>query len=77
MKFKTIRRQKPVKGGRTPLPACVLHDISTHVERLARQHGVSKSFVIAVVLADAFGIEEQERFYKGPSGVVAPFRKRA
>jgi hypothetical protein len=70
MKRKIIRRQRPVKGGRAPLPACVLHQIRAHVERLASQHAVSRSFVIATVLADAFGVAEQERFYPSKSGAV-------
>ena len=58
-----IRRQRPVKGGRDPLPACVIKDIRRVVEKVAAQHGVSRSFVIAVALADQFGIREQETFY--------------
>lgn len=59
-----VQRQRPVKGGRDALPSCVIHDIKDEVERLARKHRVSKSFVIAVALADAFGIDEQERYKK-------------
>ena len=65
MKIK-YRRQHPVKGGRQPLPACVIRDISRAVEKLARQHNVSKSFVIAVALADQFGIDEQESYLPQP-----------
>jgi len=61
-----IQRQKPIKGGRQPLPSCVIKDISREVERLARQHHVSKSFVIAVALAEQFGIEEQETYLPQP-----------
>lgn len=57
-----IRRQKPIQGGREALPACVIKDIHSEVERLARKHNVSKSFVIACALAEQFGIEEQERY---------------
>jgi len=57
-----FRRQHPVKGGRDPLPSCVLHDIKNEVERVARRHRVSKSFVIAVALAEAFGVSEQEDY---------------
>lgn len=60
------RRQKPVKGGRTPLPACVIQDISDEVARLSHRFGVSKSFVIAVALADQFGIAEQETYLHTP-----------
>jgi len=58
----TIRRQKPIKGGRDPLPSCVIHDIRIEVERIATRHHVSKSFVIAVALAKVFKIDEQEKY---------------
>lgn len=60
-KYKILRRQKPIPGGRDSLPACVIGRIKQEVERRAARFGVSKSFLIAVVLADAFGIDEQER----------------
>lgn len=60
--FITRRRQRPIKGGRQPLPACVIKDIAREVERLARVHRVSKSFVIAVALAAQFEIDEQESY---------------
>lgn len=56
------RRQKPVKGGREPLPSCVIKDIYQEVERRANKFRVSKSFVIAVALANQFGIDEQETY---------------
>jgi hypothetical protein len=59
---KIIHRQRPVKGGRSPLPACVLKDIYDAVDRRARKFGVSRSFVIAVALAEVFGITEQETY---------------
>jgi hypothetical protein len=62
----TRRSQRPVRGGRDPLPSCVIHEISREVERLARKFSVSKSFVIAVALADVFGIEEQEQYLMTP-----------
>jgi hypothetical protein len=40
----------------------VLHDIWDKVETLAVRHGVSRSWVIAVVLADAFGIQNQPSY---------------
>lgn len=57
-----MKRQKPVKGGREPLPACVLKEIRSAIEREAERYGVSKSFVIAVALAKAFGIKKQEEY---------------
>jgi hypothetical protein len=61
-----IRRQHPVKGGRDPLPACVIRDIRIEVERRAAKFNVSKSFVIAVALAEVFGITEQESYLTEP-----------
>ena len=55
-----IRSQRPVKGGRDPLPACVLGAIKRAVERDAARHNVSRSFVVAVILAAHYGIVEQE-----------------
>lgn len=63
----TIRRQRPVKGGRDPLPSCVLKSIRSRVEQIAHEHRVSKSFVIAVALADAFGIHDQESYIDRPA----------
>lgn len=57
-----IRRQRPIPGGRRPLPACVLKEIRVEVERNAARFHVSKSFVIAVALADAFGVADQESY---------------
>jgi len=57
-----IRRQHPVKGGRAALPACVLREINAEVEKRARRFRVSKSFVVATVLAESFGISGQESY---------------
>jgi hypothetical protein len=54
------RRQRPVKGGRQPLPSCVLSEIHRAVEADAMRYGVSKSFVISVILARAYKIDSQE-----------------
>ncbi len=67
-----IRRQKPVKGGRTPLPSCVLKAIHTEVQRTADRFRVSRSFVIATALADAFGVTVEERY----DGVTPRTRRR-
>ena len=61
-KWKIIRRQRPIKGGREQLPSCVISSIREAVENEAIQYGVSKSFVIAVRLAKSYGIDEQEKF---------------
>lgn len=60
--MRKIRRQAPVKGGRAHISPCVLHSIDNEVRRLANIYGVSRSFVISTVLADAFRIK-QEKYY--------------
>jgi len=60
MKHQKIRRQRPIIGGRDSLPSTVLKDIKEAVEKDAARYGVSKSFVIAVVLAHHYKIKEQE-----------------
>jgi len=59
-----IRRQKPVRGGRFPLGPSVLKEIKDAIENDARELGVSKSFVISVILANAYGITKQEQLYE-------------
>lgn len=63
LRTSAFRRQAPVKGGREQLPSCVIGQIKDAVERTAQRYQVSRSFVIAVALADQFGIREQETFY--------------
>jgi hypothetical protein len=76
MRFK-IRRQRPIKGGRVPLPSCVLREIEHEVQRLARKHRVSRSFVIAATLADAFGVEKQEHYDEPPVKQLTGHKERA
>jgi hypothetical protein len=72
------RRQRPVKGGRQYLAAGLIAEIEREVDRASARFRVSRSFVIAVALADYFGIEEQERFIAQPrSGRVVEFRTKA
>jgi hypothetical protein len=59
-KWKVIRRQRPIPGGRDALPSCVLKSIRRAVENEAMRLGVSKSFVVAVRLAKSYNITEQE-----------------
>ena len=42
--------------------SCVLPDIRAAIVAKAREFNVSPSWVVATVLADAFGIEEQISF---------------
>jgi len=59
-----VRRQKPVVGGRNAVPSCLLKSIDYAVEKTASRYRVSKSFVIANILATFYGIEEQESIHK-------------
>jgi hypothetical protein len=52
------RRQPPLKGGRDPLFSCVHPATRAAAVRVAQQHGVSPSWVVATILAEAFDIEE-------------------
>ena len=54
-----MRRQRPVKGGRERLPSCVLGAINREVEARAARFDASKSFIVAVILAEAFGIPHE------------------
>lgn len=67
------RSQSRLTNGkkREQLPSCVIEDIKSAVERLAFRHQVSKSWVVATLLADALGIKKQESF------IVSDKRKRA
>ena len=63
MKKVKIRYQKPVKGGRKSLPACVISKIKERIEAIAWKHRVSKSFVINTLLADKLNIHIEEHYY--------------
>lgn len=45
-----------VKGGREPLPSCVVPKIRAKVTQLATAYGVSRSWVVATLLAEALEI---------------------
>jgi hypothetical protein len=57
-----IRRQKAIPGGRDSMPACVIKEILDCVRRESLRYNVSKSFVVATIVADFFGIEAQEHY---------------
>lgn len=59
-----MKRQPRVKGGRARLAPSVLHEIDIEIARVARKFGVSKSWVIALALADAMGIQGQADFHE-------------
>lgn len=56
-----MKIQKPVKNRKTISPR-VLFEIRSAVEKEATRHDCSMSFVIAVILANAFGIKKQEQY---------------
>ena len=63
MRYKRhAHHQPPLKGGRDPLFSCVLPSIRAAAVKKAREFGVSPSWVVATILAKAFGIEEQVDF---------------
>ncbi len=62
MAKQTVRRQKPVQGGRERMHAGVIKQIDNAVAREAARYNVSKAFVISVILAKAFGIKDQETY---------------
>lgn len=64
-----MRFQPKVRGGRLSLHPSVVPAIKREVEACARLHKVSKSWVVAVALADAFGIDI-------PGYAEGPKRKR-
>lgn len=66
-RFKVLRSQPRIKGtSRDPLGSAVLHDIREAVTKEALKHGVSRSFVVATILADHFGIIEQADYKRPP-----------
>ena len=61
---KKVRRQPYVRGGRARLSPYVMHQTDIELNRIARFCGVSKSWVIAVMLADACHIKDQASYEK-------------
>lgn len=61
-----IRRQPPVKGGRISTSTCVLPEIRYRIEEIAHENRVSRSWVEAVLLADALGIHKQAHYDEAP-----------
>ncbi len=56
------RRQRPVKGGRTALPACVLRAVERRVRQEAWRHHASRSWVVAYAVAKFLGVEGVEDY---------------
>lgn len=58
------RHQPRVKGGRARVTPSLLHEIDFEVAKMANRFSVSKSWVIAVALADTFGIKDQADYHE-------------
>ena len=52
-----MKIQPKVKGGREPLPSTVLPRLRRAVEADAQRFNVSRSWVVAVALAEVYGID--------------------
>lgn len=61
-KWETMRIQKPTKLPKRNMSCRGVQRIERAVEQTAAKFDVSKSFVIAVALAEYFNIKEQERY---------------
>ena len=55
-----LKRQKPVIGGRDSLPSCVIKEIKREVEKDSHKFRVSKSWVVAVILAEHYKIQIED-----------------
>ena len=75
--MKRTRTPQPRVPGivREPSSTALLPAISAEVNRIARENGVSPSWVRATILADALKIKEQPRYYM--SVVKSKTRRRA
>jgi hypothetical protein len=57
-----VKSQPRVRGGRQRLSPYVMHSIDIELNRLASYCRVSKSWVIATILADALHIKDQAQY---------------
>lgn len=73
---KILRRQPPVKGGRTPHSAGFIRDLDHWIDREAAHFGVSRSFVIATCVAIVAKIEEQPDYRPQTKAKVLRMVKR-
>lgn len=52
-----FRMQRRVRGGRQQVSSCVVRELRRAVRDEAKRYGVSQSFVIAVAIGDALGVD--------------------
>jgi hypothetical protein len=67
-----IRRQRPLKGGRTYMFVALHPFDALLVEDAARKFRVSRSWAASVMVADNNGNDEQETFLPMPKSGVRP-----
>jgi hypothetical protein len=72
--MKRLRSQPRISGiTREPSSTSLLPEINAELKRIARENGVSPSWVRATILADALKIKAQPRYYMS----VVKSRRRA
>lgn len=62
-----VRRQSPVRGGRSPMGTAVIGPLETAIRREQVRFKVSRSFVIATAVAHSLGVDAQEDYQEGRS----------
>lgn len=60
--MKKIRRQKPLKGGRDPLSACLDPAVYRAVQQKKREYYVAGSFIVNSILARVLGVKLDEYY---------------
>lgn len=71
-----MRCQRRIPGQpRTPLHTAVITEIEKRIARVMVEYDVSRSFVIAVALADFFGVSQQEQFVPQPKSKRATLQR--
>lgn len=66
-----LRRQRPVRGGRTPATGGFTPALWKWIDKEARRYNCSRSFVLAVCVGEVAGIDV-ERYDEPPPVVVEP-----
>ena len=71
-----MRCQRRLPGQtRRHVGTAVIKEIERHLALTMAQYGVSRSFVIAVALADFFGVSQQEQFVPQPKSKRATLQR--
>ena len=64
MRFRKYQRQGYVGYRRSTMATAVIAETEDKIQKTCRKFNVSRSFVIAVALAQFFGVKKQEDFDK-------------